>query len=200
MKLFYKPGACSLSPNIVLREAGLDFTLVKVDLISKVTEHGDNFLKINAKGLVPALLLDDGVLLTEGAVIVQFVADKVPERKLLAPTGNLERYQTLSWLNYISTELHRGFSPLFRPTTPEDYKSIMREEMTKKLRYVNEALEGKQWIMGQQFTVADGYLFTVLRWAYGIAMDMQGLDNIAAYMERMKARPTVAAALAAEGL
>lgn len=200
MKLFYKPGACSLSPHIALREAGLDFTLEKVDLATKKTEHGADYLAINPKGQVPALQLDDGSLLTEGVAIVQFIADKVPDRQLLAPSGSMTRYHTLEWLNYIATELHKGFTPLFRPDTPEAFKPIARQALEKKFQYIEEELTDKQWILGLRFTVADAYLFTVLRWAYAIKLDMSGFEHIASYMERVKARPGVAAALAAEGL
>lgn len=200
MKLFYKPGACSLSPHIALREAGLDFTLEKVDLATKKTEHGADYLAINPKGQVPALQLDDGSLLTEGVAIVQFIADKVPDRQLLAPSGSMTRYHTLEWLNYIATELHKGFTPLFRPDTPEEFKPIARQALEKKFQYIEEELTDKQWILGLRFTVADAYLFTVLRWAYAIKLDMSGFEHIASYMERVKARPGVAAALAAEGL
>ncbi|MCT4703712.1 glutathione transferase GstA [Enterobacteriaceae bacterium H20N1] len=200
MKLYYKAGACSLSPHIVLRETGIDFSLVKVDLANKKTEAGDDYLEINAKGQVPALVLDDGSLLTEGVAIVQFLADKVPDRQLLAPAGSMTRYHTLEWLNYIATELHKGFTPLFNPATPEEYKVIARKALEKKLQYVNEELNDKQWLMGLRFSVADAYLFTVLRWAYAVKLEMNGLSNIEAFMARMKARPAVEAALAAEGL
>lgn len=200
MKLYYKAGACSLSPHIILRESGVDFSLVKVDLAAKKTETGDDYFEINAKGQVPALLLDDGSLLTEGVAIVQFLADKVPDRQLLAPAGSMTRYHTLEWLNYIATELHKGFSPLFNPATPDEYKTIARAMLEKKFRYVNEELNDKQWLMGLRFSVADAYLFTVLRWAHAVKLNLDGLSNIDAFMERMKARPAVAAALAAEGI
>jgi glutathione S-transferase len=200
MKLYYKAGACSLSPHIILRETGVDFSLVKVDLAAKKTETGDDYLEINAKGQVPALLLDDGSLLTEGVAIVQFLADKVPDRQLLAPSGSMTRYHTLEWLNYIATELHKGFSPLFNPATPDEYKTIARAALEKKFQYVNEELNDKQWLMGLRFSVADAYLFTVLRWANAVKLNLEGLSNIDAFMERMKARPAVAAALTAEGI
>ncbi len=155
MKLFYKAGACSLSPHIILREADIDFTLVAVDLAAKRTENGEDYLTINPKGQVPALLLDDGTLLTEGVAIVQYIADLVPDRQLLAPVGSMTRYHTLEWLNYIATELHKGFTPLFRPGTPDEYKTIAREQLQKKFEYVNEALAQKQWLMGLRFSVAD---------------------------------------------
>jgi len=200
MKLFYKPGACSLSPHIALREAGLDFTMEKVDLAAKTTEHGADYLAINPKGQVPAIQLEDGSLLTEGVAIVQFIADKVSDRQLLAPAGSMTRYHTLEWLNYIATELHKGFTPLFRPDTPEEFKPIARKALEKKLQYIDDELADKQWLLGLRFTVADAYLFTVLRWAYAIKLDMSAFSNIASYMERVKARPGVAAALAAEGI
>lgn len=200
MKLYYKAGACSLSPHIILRETGVDFSLVKVDLATKKTEAGDDYLEINAKGQVPALLLDDGSLLTEGVAIVQFLADKVPDRQLLAPAGSMTRYHTLEWLNYIATELHKGFSPLFNPATPDEYKTIARAALEKKFQYVNEELNDKQWLMGLRFSVADAYLFTVLRWAGAVKLNLEGLSNIDAFMDRMKARPAVAAALTAEGI
>lgn len=200
MKLYIKLGACSLSPHIVLRESGLDFSTIKVDLATKRTEHDEDYLTINPKGQVPALLLDDGSLLTEGAVIVQFLADKVADRQLLAPLGSLTRYHTLEWLNYIATELHKGLSPLFRSNTPEEYKTIVREQLEQKFAYVNEELNSKQWLMGLRFTVADAYLFTVARWAYALELNLAGMGHLEAFMTRMKERPAVAAALAAEGL
>ncbi|MBS0847467.1 glutathione transferase GstA [Citrobacter sp. JGM124] len=198
MKLYIKPGACSLSPHIILRESGLDFSTVQVDLATKRTEHNEDYLAINPKGQVPALLLDDGELLTEGAVIVQFLADKVPDRQLLAPLGSLTRYHTLEWLNYIATELHKGFSPLFKPDTPEENKTATREQLAQKFAYIDTVLEGKQWLMGQRFSVADAYLFTVARWAYALGLNIEHLPHLAAFMGRMKERPAVAAALAAE--
>ncbi|WP_368301002.1 glutathione transferase GstA [Kluyvera sichuanensis] len=200
MKLFYKPGACSLASHITLRESGKDFTLIGVDLMHKRMENGDDFLKVNPKGQVPALLLDDNTLLTEGVAIMQYIADSVADRQLLAPVGTINRYRTLEWLNYIGTELHKGFTPLFRPDTPEDYKPTARALLDKKLAYIDESLANAQWISGSRFTIADAYLFTVLRWAFAVKLEMAGYKNIAAYMERVAARPAVAAAMAAEGL
>ncbi|KOC90878.1 glutathione transferase GstA [Winslowiella iniecta] len=200
MKLFSKPGACSLSPHIVLRECGLDFTQVNVDLASKKTETGEDYLQINAKGQVPALLLDDGGLLTEGVAIVQYLADLKADRQLLAPPGSLTRYHTIEWLNYIATELHKGFSPLFNPATPEEYKQLTRSLLEKKFNYVNSQLQEKQWLMGLRFTVADAYLFTVTRWARALKLNLDGLDALNNWMERVAERPAVAAALKAEGL
>ena len=200
MKLFYKPGACSLASHITLRESGKDFTLIGVDLMHKRTENGDDFLNVNPKGQVPTLLLDDNTLLTEGVAIMQYIADSVADRQLLAPVGTINRYRTLEWLNYIATELHKGFTPLFRPDTPEDYKPTARALLDKKLAYIDESLANAQWISGSRFTIADAYLFTVLRWAFAVKLEMAGYKNIAAYMERVAARPAVAAAMAAEGL
>ena len=200
MKLFYKPGACSLASHITLRESGKDFTLDGVDLMKKRLENGDDFFAVNPKGQVPALLLDDGTLLTEGVAIMQYLADTVPDRQLLAPTSSLSRYKTIEWLTYIATELHKGFTPLFRPDTPEAFKPTVRALLEKKMQYVNDSLKDNQWICGPRFSIADAYLFTVLRWAYAVKLNMAGLSNIDAYMARMAERPAVAAALKAEGL
>lgn len=200
MKLFSKAGACSLSPHIVLRECDLDFTQVYVDLAKKVTERGEDYLQINPKGQVPALELDDGTLLTEGTAIVQYLADLKPDRQLLAPAGSLTRYHTLEWLSYISTELHKGFSPLFRPDTPEEFKVKQREQLLTKFRYVDNALRDKQWLLGARFTVADAYLFVVTRWAKAVKLDLSALEALAAWQARVAERPAVIAALKAEGL
>lgn len=200
MKLFYKPGACSLASHITLRESGKDFSLIGVDLMHKRMENGDDFLQVNPKGQVPALLLDDNTLLTEGVAIMQYIADSVADRQLLAPVGTINRYKTLEWLNFIATELHKGFTPLFRPDTPEEYKPTVRALLEKKLHYINESLKDEQWICGQRFTIADAYLFTVLRWARAVKLNMEGLNHIDSYMARVAERPAVAAALKAEGL
>ncbi|MCS2159205.1 glutathione transferase GstA [Scandinavium sp. H11S7] len=200
MKLFYKPGACSLASHIALQESGMDFSLVGVDLAKKQLENGEDYWQVNPKGQVPALLLDDNTLLTEGVAIMQYIADTKVDRQLLAPVGSIARYRTLEWLNYIATELHKGFTPLFRPDTPEDFKPTVRALLEKKLNYVNDALRDNEWICGSRFTIADGYLFTVLRWAHAVKLDMSGLKNIEAYMARVAARPGVTAAMEAEGL
>lgn len=200
MKLYSKAGACSLSPHIILRECGLDFTQVNVDLASKQTERGEDYRQINPKGQVPALELDDGTLLTEGPAIVQYLADLKPDRQLLAPTGSLTRYHTLEWLNYIATELHKGFSPLFRPDTPDAYKAQQRQALESKFRYINSELQDKQWLVGTRFSVADAYLFVVARWAKAVQLDLSGLDALSAWQTRVAERPAVVAALKAEGL
>ncbi|WP_318389372.1 glutathione transferase GstA [Enterobacter sp.] len=200
MKLFYKQGACSLAPHIILRETGKDFTLESVDLMKKRLADDSDYFAINPKGQIPALLLDEGTLVTEAVVIMQYLADSAPESQLLAPTGDLARYKTLEWLNFIATELHKGFTPLFRPDTPEDYKPVVRATLEKKLHFVNDALNGKSWVAGEHFTIADAYLYNVLRWARAVKLEMSELANIEPYMARVSARPAVAAALAAEGL
>lgn len=200
MKLFYKPGACSLASHIALQESGMDFSLVAVDLTKKQLENGEDYWQVNPKGQVPALLLDDNTLLTEGVAIMQYIADTKADRQLLAPAGSIARYRTLEWLNYIATELHKGFTPLFRPDTPEDFKPTVRALLEKKLRYVDDALRNNEWICGSRFTIADGYLFTVLRWARAVKLDISGLKNIEAYMARVAARPGVTAAMAAESI
>lgn len=200
MKLFYKPGACSLSPHIVMLETGLDFTLIKVDTAAGVTEQQENYREINPKGKVPALQFDDGTVLTEGVAIVQYLADLKPDRQLLAPTGTLARYQTLAWLNFISAELHKSFSPLFKEATPDAYKATLRQQLEKNFRWVDHELADKQWLSGLHFTVADAYLFTVMRWAKLIKLELSGLTSLEAWFQRAAARPHVAEALESEGL
>ncbi|CAI0965812.1 glutathione transferase GstA [Serratia quinivorans] len=200
MKLFYKAGACSLSPHIVLREAGLDFTAEKVDLALKKTEGGADYLTINPKGQVPALLLDDGSLLTEGVAIVQYLADRVPDRGLIPAAGTLSRYHAIEWLNFIATELHKGFSPLFNPKTPDEYKTIAREKLDKQFDYLDSVLAKQHFLLGNKFSVADAYLFTVMRWAIALQFDIKKRTQLAAYFDRVAARPAVDATLNAEGL
>ncbi|ABG18153.1 glutathione transferase GstA [Yersinia pestis] len=200
MKLFYKPGACSLSPHIVLREAGLDFSIERVDLVTKKTETGADYLSINPKGQVPALVLDDGSLLTEGVAIVQYLADKVPDRHLIAPSGTLSRYHAIEWLNFIATELHKGFSPLFNPNTPDEYKTIVRERLDKQFSYVDSVLAEHDYLLGKKFSVADAYLFTVSRWANALNLQIKERSHLDQYMARVAERPAVKAALAAEDI
>lgn len=200
MKLYYKSGACSLSPHIVLREAGLDFSIEKVDLATKKTETGDDFLAVNPKGQIPTLLLNDGSILTEGVAIVQYLADQKPDRQLMPEQGTLARYHALEWLNYIATELHKGFSPLFNPKTPDDFKAVTREALSKKFAYVNESLKDNQFLLGARFSVADAYLFTVMGWAKALKFDLSALTELNAYLDHVAARPAVDAALTAEGL
>ncbi len=200
MKLYYAPGACSLSPHIVLREAGLDITLEKVNLRTKEVESGGNFLAINPKGYVPALELDGGEILTEGPAIIQYVADLVPEKKLVPPAGTLARARVQEWLNFIGTELHKSFSPLFNPATSDDTKAAARALIERRLAFTASALDAHPYLTGDSFTVADAYLFTMLTWTAYMKVDITPWPSLGAYFERVKARPAVQAALAAEGL
>ncbi|AGC48010.1 glutathione S-transferase [Myxococcus stipitatus DSM 14675] len=200
MKLYYTPGACSLSPHIILREAGLKFAVEKVDLRSKKTETGVDFNTVNPKGYVPTLVLDNGAMLTEGPAIVQYLADQAPESKLAPANGTFERYQLQEMLNFISTELHKAFSPLFNPAFPDDGKRIFRDRIAQRLTTLNGLLEKNAFLMGEQFTVADAYLFTVLNWTRPMQIDLEPYPFVKAYHGRIAARPHVQAALAAEGL
>ena len=200
MKLYYSPGACSLSPHIVLHESGLPFTGVLASTKTKKLQDGTDFHTINELGYVPVLELDNGERLREGPAIVQYLADQAPHKNLAPANGTLARYRLQEWLTFIGTEIHKGFSPLFNPATPEEYKAMAREKLLQRLQWVDGQLAGKQYLMGDQFTVADGYLFTVTNWAAFVALDISGLKNLAAYRERVAARPAVQAAMKAEGL
>jgi glutathione S-transferase len=200
MKLYYSPGACSLSPHIVLREADLPFELLKKDLHSQTLEDGSDFRVINPKGYVPALILDDGQILTEGPAIVQYLADRVPGKKLAPPAGTMERVRLQEWLNYITSELHKTFSPLFNKKASEDWKAAARELLDRRIDYVAKALESRSYLMGDTFTVADCYLFTVLNWAAWVKIDLSRWPSVTEYLKRVAARPAVQAALKAEGL
>jgi glutathione S-transferase len=200
MKLYYSPGACSLSPHIALLEAGLPYDLVKVDLKAKKLENGDDYLKVNPKGQVPALGMDNGELMTEGPVILQLIADKATAKNLAPANGSTERYKLQEWLNFITTELHKNFGPMFSPVLSDDAKAFFRDRVMAKFRYVDSALAGHDYLMGQQFTVADGYLFTMLCWADRMKFDLSALPNLLAYKARVAARPMVQEALAKEGL
>jgi len=200
MKLYYSPGACSLSPHIALHEAGLAYTPVLASTKSHKLQDGTDFYGINPLGYVPLLELDNGERLREGPVIVQYIADLVPEKKLAPAHGTMERYRLQEWLNFIGTEVHKGFSPLFNPATPEEYKAIARAQLLKRLQWVDSQLAGKEYLLGEQFTVADGYLFTVTNWAGFVGLDLSGLTHLAAYRARVGARPGVQAAMKAEGL
>lgn len=201
MKLYYSPGACSLVPHIALREAGLPFELEKVDIRAKRTESGADFAAINPKGQVPALGLDDGGVLTENAVINQYIADQSPDAGLLPPADTLERYRALEWLTFVTTELHKGFSPLFKPNTPEDYKPVAKENLSARFAHVDRHLaDGRPYLTGDAFTAADAYLFVMLTWADKMGLDLSQLASLTAYKERVAARPKVQEALRAEGL
>ena len=200
MKLYYSPGACSLSPHIALLEAGLPYDLVKVDLRAKKLENGDDYLQINPKGQVPALALDSGELVTEGPVIVQMIADKAG--KGLAPArDSAERYKLLELLNFITTEVHKNFGPIFSPVLADDAKAFFKDRAMGKFKYIDSQLaDHRDYLMGKQFTVADGYLFTMLAWAERMKFDLSGMSNLMAYKARVGARPKVQEALVKEGL
>jgi glutathione S-transferase len=198
MKLYFSPGACSLSPHIALREAGLAFELEKVDFGTKVTSSGADYLGVNPKGYVPALRLDDGQVLTEGPAIVQYIADLKPEAGLAPAAGTFERYRLQEWLGYIGTELHKQYSPLFNPKMSDDTKALVRESLGRRIAFAAAGLEGKPYLMGERFTVADGYLFTVLRWSKHTNVDLAQWPAIGAYLARVGERPAVKAAIDAE--
>lgn len=200
MKLYLKPGACSLSPHIVLQELGLAHETEVVDLAKKVTASGANFLDINPKGYVPALTLDDGSLLTEGPAIVQYLADLHPEAKLVPANGSLARYQLQSWLTYIGTELHKNFTPFFNPAASAEMKSQAGAMLQRRFALVESELASKSYLMGEDFTVADAYLFTVTSWAKFIKFDLSAFPQLQAFQTRVAARPAVQRALKAEGL
>ena len=200
MKLYYSPGACSLSPHIALREAGLEFDLAKKDLHSQTLADGSDFRAINPKGYVPALALDNGEILTEGPAILQYIADRAPDKKLAPPAGSMERVRLQEWLNYITSELHKSFSPLFNKQASEDWKAAARALLDRRIELVAQALDGRSYLMGETFSVADCYLFTVLNWTGWVAIDLSRWPSLAQYMQRVAARPTVQAALKAEGL
>ena len=199
-KLYYSPGACSLSPHIALREAGLPFDLALASTKTKKLADGTDFNTINPKSYVPVLELNDGQRLTEGPAIVQYIADQVPASKLAPAAGTMERYRLMEWLNFITSELHKGFSPLFNPAMPEEAKTLGRAKLTDRLKWVDTQLEGKDFLMGDTFTVADGYLFTVTNWCKHVGIDTAPMKNLTAFMARVGARPAVQAALKAEGL
>jgi glutathione S-transferase len=199
-KLYYSPGACSLSPHIVLREAGLPFSLVLASTKTKKLADGSDYLAINSKGYVPLLELDDGQRLSEGPAIVQYIADQAPATGLAPAAGTMARYRLMEWLNFITSELHKGFSPLFTPGMPDEAKAMAQKKLGERLAWVDGQLAGKDYLMGDTFTVADAYLFTVAGWGKYVGVDISGLQNLAAYMGRVAARPAVHDALKAEGL
>ena len=200
MKLYYSPGACSLSPHIVLREAGLAFDLVLASTKSHKLQDGTDYYSINPLGYVPLLELDDGTRLREGPAIVQYIADQVPVKNLAPANGTLPRYRLQEWLTFIGTEIHKSFSPLFNAAMPDEGKQIYRDRIANRLAWVDGQLAGKQYLMGDHFSVADAYLFTVTNWAKPMNMDLTAHKNLVAFRERMSARPAVQEAMKAEGL
>jgi glutathione S-transferase len=200
MKLYFSPGACSLSPHIALRESGQPFELVKVDTKAKTFAGGGDFLAVNGKGYVPVLELDDGTRLTEGPAIVQYIADRKPESGLAPAAGTMERVRLQEWLNFTTSEIHKGFSPLFSPETPEDYKPVARKRLAARFDWLSRQLEGRDYLLGEHFTVADGYLFVVLGWTNHVGMKLEDWPVLKAWRERIAQRPHVREALKAEGL
>ena len=200
MKLYYSAGACSLSPHIVLEEAGLPYEAISAPTKTKQQPDGSDYRKVNPLGYVPYLVLDDGTGLREGPAIVQYIADQAPHSKLAPPNGTLARYQLQSWLNFIGTEVHKGFSPLFNPAMPAEAKKISAERLQDRLKWVDGELAGKTWLMGADFTVADAYLFVVTNWAKPMQIDLTPYANLLAWRERVAARPAVQRAMKAEGL
>jgi glutathione S-transferase len=200
MKLYYSPGACSLASHIALLEAGLPFTADRVDMRTRRTSDGRDFTTVNPNGYVPSLELDNGEILNEGQAILQYIADQKPGAQLAPPAGTMPRYRLIEWLSFISSELHKGFGPLLRPGSPEDTKTSIRDKLGLRLGYVAKHLASRQYLVGDHFTVADAYLYTILTWTRIAGIDLSAWPVLAAYRERIQQRPPVQAARAAEGL
>ncbi|HEX8622896.1 MAG TPA: glutathione transferase GstA [Allosphingosinicella sp.] len=200
MKLYYAPAACSQAPHIVAREAGLDLELARVNFPDKVTDDGESLFDVNPKGSVPALRLDDGEILTENAVILQYLADRAAGSQLALPASGIERWRLLEWLNFIATELHKGFGPLWNPATPDAFKAATREALGKKFDYLQEKIGDGPWILGERFSILDAYAFAVLGWSKLHSIDLARWPGLAAYLDRVAARPAVQETLRAEGL
>lgn len=202
MKLYYAPGACSLASHIALREAGLEFELDRVQgkTGSKTTASGEDYRTVTAKGYVPALRLDNGEVLTEGTAIMPYVADRNAAAKLAPPPGSLERYRMHEWLGYINSEVHKGYGPFFNPATSEEGKTAAKQALGKKFDWIQAQLEGRQFLLGEQYTVADAYLFVILGWTRIVGIDLGQWPGLKSYHERIADRPAVQAALKAEGL
>ena len=200
MKLYYSAGACSLAAHIALEEAGLKYEAISAPTKTKLLPDGSNYRQVNPLGYVPYLVLDDGQALRECAIVCQYVADQAPAKKLIPACGSMARYQLQMWMHFIATELHKGFSPLFNPAMPDEAKKISLARLQDRLKFVDGELAGKTYLMGTDFTVADGYLFTVTNWAKPMAIDLSPYPNLLAWRERVAARPAVQAAMKAEGL
>jgi glutathione S-transferase len=199
MKLYYSPGACSLSPLIALHEAGLAFEPVLASTKTHKLADGTDYYTLNPKGYVPLLELDNGERLSEGPAIVQYIADQVPAKQLAPANGTMARYRLQEWLNFITSEIHKGFSPLFGPAVPEEFKVMQRKKLVERFTWLDGELKGKSYLMGDTFTVADGYLYTVANWAQFTGVDIAGLQHLNAYLQRVAARPAVQAARKTEG-
>lgn len=200
MKLYYSPGACSLSPHIVACEAELPLELVKVDLGSKLTENGDDYWQLSPNGYVPLLILDDGNRLFEGPAIVQYLADRAPDKRLAPPAGTFARYQLQQWLNFISSEIHKSFSPLFNPEAPEAARQLMTAILMTRLETVANQLSSQPFLLGENYSVADAYLFVTLSWGQYVNIDISRWPALARYMDRISGRPAVQKAMKEEGL
>lgn len=200
MKLYYAPAACSLAPHIVLREAGLTFELAKIDTVRHIAGHGSDFYAVNSKGQVPVLELDDGVRLTEGPVIAQYIADQAGATSLMPAAGTLARYRVMEWQNYITSELHKSFTPLFHDDVDSAAKQALAGVLRKKLAWLNGELANKPYLTGEAFTAADAYLFVVLGWARFVKLDISDLSHLQAFIARVATRPAVREAMRAEGL
>jgi glutathione S-transferase len=198
MKLFYSPSACSLAANIALREAGLDFELEAVDLATKKTKRGDDYWKVNPKGYVPALQLDNGTVLTENIAVLPFIADHLPNKTLAPRPGTMDRYRFAEWLGFVATEVHKAYGPLWDKSTPASVVTAAKTKLTKRFAYLDKHLSTSTYLMGETFTVVDAYLFTVLRWAETFAIDLTSFGALRRYLKRVGARPSVKAALEAE--
>jgi glutathione S-transferase len=200
MKLYYASGACSLAPHIVAREAGLKIDLDKLDFATGKTESGETFAEVNPKGYVPALRLDNGEVLTEVATLVQYLADQAPQSGLAPAGGTMERYRLEEWLTFVSTEIHKGFGPLWKPDTPEAMREIVKANLAKRFAYLDQRLASRPFLTGERFTAADAYLFTVVNWTNFHNIDLKPYPNLAGFMQRVAARPAVQQALQTEGL
>ena len=200
MKLYYSAGACSLSPHIALKEAGLAFEAISAPTKTHQLPDGSDYYKLNPLGYVPLLVLDDGSQLRECAVIIQYIADQAPDKHLAPANGTFERYKLQEWLGFISTELHKNFSPLFTPGMPDEAKTIFKARLMDRLKWVNNALADTSYLMGDTFTVGDAYLFNVSNWTKFVGVDISALENLAAFRARVSARPAVQEAMRAEGL
>jgi len=200
LKLYYVPGACSLSPHIALEESGLPYTAIAMDGKTHKLQDGTDFYTINPLGYIPVLQLADGSTLREGPVIVQYIADQAPQKNLAPANGTLARYRLQEWLIFISTELHKNFGPLFNPATPNDFKAAIKDRLLERLKWIDGELKGRDYLMGEQFTVADGYLFNVTNWAVLCGVDISALIHINALRDRIAKRPAVQKVMRAEGL
>lgn len=200
MKLYFSPGACALASQIALREADLKFDLVKTDLRTKKIADGEDYMKINPKGYVPALALDDGKLLTEGVVILQWIADQKPEKNLLPKLGTIERYRAMEWLNFISTELHKGLGAFFNPIIKDEVRESLLSKLNVRLKFLDEQLLKTPYVLGAEFSVVDAYVYNIMRWAQPLKVDLTAYKGILGLIDKVSSRPSVRAALEGEGL